>query len=309
MKIFLLVFFTLSLYAQHTQLKKVSLQLLWLNQFEFAGYYMAKEKGFYKEAGFDVELKGVEETEPNVEDIISGKTTYGIGRASLIRYDSEGKKIVLLAAIFQGSPYVLLTLKSSGINTLKDFAGKSLAETADMLGSASITAMMSSRGFDPKSIKRVEHTYRLEDFLEKKVDIYSAYISNEPYKLDAMGVKYNTFSPQKEGFSFFSDLLYTSKKNALENPEEVAKFKAASLKGWRYAFSHIEESVDIILKKYNSQHKSKEALFYEAKKLKELAYFKTNIMGKIDEKTLKHIYNVYKILEVSTGPLNINRQF
>lgn len=306
MKFFLLVFLTLSLYAQHTPLKKVSLQLLWLDQFQFAGYYMAKEKGFYKDAGFDVAFKKVDSSEDPMQDVIEGKTTYCIGRASLVRYDSKGKDIVFLATIFQSSPDVLLTLKSSGIEGVKEFSGKTLMQEKDLLQSASIAAMMSSRGVNPESIKRVENTYNIQDLVNKKVDIYSAYISNEPFLLDLQGVEYNMISPQKDGLDFFSDILYTSKKNSDTNHAEVAKFKEASLAGWSYAFSHIEESVDLILRKYNTQNKSRAALTYEAVALKKLAYFNTDTLGKINTQTLHRIYDIYKILGVASSSLDID---
>lgn len=302
--LFLALFLFSSLLGHADGLKKVSLQLLWLDQFQFAGYYMAKEKGFYKDAGFDVAFKKIDTSRDVMSDVESGVTDYAIGRASLLLYDSSGEKLSLLAALFQSTPNILISLASSNIKDISDFKGKSLMQTDDLLQSASMVAMLKSKNLLLSDIKLVEHTFNLDDLINKKVDIYSAYISNEPFILRKKGIAFDTFSPKIEGMDFCSDILYTSKKNSESNSLDVQKFKDASLAGWKYAFSHIEESVDVILKKYNAQSKSRDSLLYEAKELKKLAYFHTDELGKLDEGKIQRIYDIYKILGIATTPLN-----
>ncbi|MGE4419224.1 MAG: ABC transporter substrate-binding protein [Sulfurimonas sp.] len=96
--IFLLLF--TSLHALQKPLRKVSLQLQWLDQFQFAGYYMAKEKGFYKDAGFDVEIKKFSNKTDVIDDVLNGRTTYGIGRSSLIWSMLKEKKYLCLVQYF-----------------------------------------------------------------------------------------------------------------------------------------------------------------------------------------------------------------
>ena len=302
--LFILFLLLQPLLSQDTHLKKVSLQLLWLDQFQFAGYYMAKEKGFYEDVDLDVTFKTVNLQKDVEKEIEDGITDYGIGRANLIQYDSNGRNITLLSAIFQSSPHILLSLTSSNIKSIQDFKGKSLMQTKNLLQSASISAMLTSKGLDISDLKLVNHTFNLDDLINKKVDIYSGYISNEPYLLQEKGIEYSSFSPQEEGLSFYSDILYTSAKKARENPQEVKSFRDASVRGWEYAFEHIEESVDLILKKYNKQKKSKDALIYEGKELKKLAYENVEKLGTIDPDKIQRIYDIYKILGVVKTPLN-----
>ena len=100
---FFIVFYA-SLLSASQMPEKVVLQLKWHHQFQFAGYYMAKEKGFYKDAGLDVEIKEYNSNIIDiVDEVINGTSTYGIGRSSLIVDKSKGKDIVLLASIFQSS--------------------------------------------------------------------------------------------------------------------------------------------------------------------------------------------------------------
>ena len=85
----------------------------------------------------------------------------------------------------------------------------------------------------------------------------ASYISNEPYSLKEKGVEYTIFDPKDYGYNFYSDILFTSKKMIKESPKDVDGFRAASLEGWKYAYEHIDEAIEIILKKYNTQIKTK----------------------------------------------------
>ena len=82
----------------------------------------------------------------------------------------------------------------------------------------------------------------------------------------------------------------------MEHPKRVERFLKATLKGWEYAFSHIEETIGVIQAKYNSQKLSKEALIYQAKILKELSEIEKGNFGKLDIEKIKNIANIYSIL-------------
>ena len=307
MKYILILFVLfLSLQAKSQNLEKVTLQLQWLDQFQFAGYYMAKEKGFYKDVGLDVTLKKYAFGVNSLDDVLAGKSTFGIGRSSLIAASSSGKRVALLAAIYQSSPLVLIALKSSGINTIKDFEGKKLMMTKDAIETASIDAMITSSRIDESEIRYVEHSFSLEKLINSEIDLYAGYISNEPYKLQELGIAYKLFYPAEYGFDFYEDILFTTQKEIEEHPQRVKDFKEASLQGWKYAFDHIEESVDFIYKNYNVQNKSKAALLSEAKELKRLAYWNVTSIGEIDKNKIQRIYDVYRLMGLTKLPLNLN---
>ena len=286
--------------------EKITLQLQWLDQFQFAGYYIAKEKGYYKDVNLNVELKKFNNNINVVDDVLSNKVQYGVGRSSLLVAKSHGKDIVALAAIFQSSPLMLLALKSSNINTLEDFKNKKMMMTNDTLETVSLNAMLASRGVLFKDTLLQNHSFDLNDLITKKTDIMVSYTSNEPFRLKEKNIKYNIFSPTKYGFDFYSDILFTGSNELTNHPKRVEKFLNASLKGWEYAFSHINESVDIILKHYNSQNKSRNALLFEAKTLKKLAYYKTNKIGNISEKKLQRIYDIYSVMGFLNNKINFN---
>lgn len=303
---FLSVLLFSSLYSSDG-IKKVSLQLQWKYQFQFAGYIMAKEKGFYKNAGLDVEIKEWSYGINTVDEALKGSSQYAVARATSMIDISKGKDIVYLAVIFQSNPLILLADKSSGIATVKDFTGKRMMSSGDMNTDASFISMMMSQGVNINDITMQKPSYDVKDLINGKTDLMASYITNEPYVIKELGGEPVIFNPKDYGFDFCNDIVITSQEYLKKEPEEVKSFKEATLKGWEYAFANIDETVDLIFNKYNTQNKSKAALVYEAKELKKLAYFQTNRIGKIDQNKLEKIYDVYKLLGLVKNNINFNK--
>ncbi len=302
--LFLTIFIT-SLAAN--DISKVSLQLLWKHQFEFAGFYIAKEKGFYKDAGLDVQIKEFDFGINITNEIESGRSTFGVGYPSIILDKSNGKNVVLLSTIFQSSPHVLVSLKSSGIKSIKDFRNKKVMIGTNGIKTASLLSMLYSNEIYMDDIIQVDPSFNIDDLINKKVDVFSSYLSNEIYKLDKNYIKYNIWNPKDYGFDFYTDILFTSSKELKNNPQKVEKFRAASLKGWEYAFSNIEETVELILEKYNTQKKDKNALLYEAKVLKQLAYSNKKELGKIDKNKIQRIYDIYNLMGLTKNKIDLDK--
>ncbi|MBR9885626.1 MAG: ABC transporter substrate-binding protein, partial [Oceanospirillales bacterium] len=126
----LLIFFSALVFAddsQDTPLESVRLQLKWFHSFQFAGYYMAKEKGFYEEAGLDVELIERDPKLNNIRQVIEGTADYGVADSSLLLYRAEGNPVRVMASIFQHSPLVFITRGSSDNIGPESLAGKRLS--------------------------------------------------------------------------------------------------------------------------------------------------------------------------------------
>lgn len=291
-----LIFLPIFLIA-NDHLEKTSLQLSWFNQFQFAGYYIAKEKGFYKDFGLDVDIKYYDFNVDVIKDINENKSDFGIARETLIpdRINNYNN-LVALYALFQISPLVLISKKDSNIDEIKKFYKKRIMLTDNDYIQASIKAMLIANKVDLDSIKFLKHTHNVNDLVDNHTDIISAYISKTPYFLEKNHIPFNIFAPKDLGFDFYSDFLFTNKSIIKKDEDKVIAFKKASLLGWEYAFNNIEESVNIILKKYNTQNLTKDELIYEANVLKKLSYYKNNPLGDIDENKLKRIYDIYYLM-------------
>ena len=293
--ILLFLLFVINLNAQTNN--KVTLYLDWLNQFQFAGYYIAKEKGYYNNFGLDVTIKEFNNSNSNiVKEVMTQDAVYGVGKSSLIIDKFNGNDVVLLSSIYQASPLVLISLKDSNIKNPRDLKNKRIMITDDAITSASINSMIISQGINLDEIIVQKHSFDINDLKNKKTDAMACFLSNEPYFLEKQNIQYNVLNPNDYSFDFYEGILYTSQKELLNNPSRVQNFNKASLKGWEYAFNNIEETAKLIFEKYNTQNKSLDSLIYEGNILKKLSKIEKGILGEIDSKTIDEIKRFYSFL-------------
>ena len=305
-KIFILFIFSFcTLSAQ--DLKKVTLQLSWFNQFQFAGYYMAKEKGFYEELGLDVEIRPFQFGLDIPKDVNDGKIDFAVGRETLILEKIKNPNIIALYSLFQSTPLILMSTKESGINSISNFSSKKIMTTIDDASEVSLKAMITSNKVKLDNLIFLKHTHNINDLVNKNTDVISAYISKAPFTLQKKGIEYNVFDPKKYGFDMYSDLLFTNQNLINSDLNAVLAFKKASLKGWEYAYSNIEESADLILKKYNTEKLEKDELIYEGNELKKLSYFKTVTLGEIKKDKIQRIYDLYNVMGLIPVSINIEK--
>ena len=257
-------------FAQSTQapLQRVSLQLSWKHQFQFAGYYAAVAKGFYREVGLDVRLIEGGPGSRCDEQVLS-LVEYCNASGSVVKLRLHGEPIVTLASIIQHSPIVLITLKASGLTTPHDLIGKRVEMLIAGEPVPEIYGMLKNEGIEISQLMLYENSVGVSALLNNEVDVIYGFSTNELYQLRQAGIAFNVISPQNYGVDFYGDVLLTSESEVRRNPEQVKQFRAASLKGWRYAMAHKQELVDLILRDYSTL-KSREALLAEAQAMEKL---------------------------------------
>jgi class 3 adenylate cyclase/ABC-type nitrate/sulfonate/bicarbonate transport system substrate-binding protein len=277
-------------------LDHVSLQLKWKHQFQFAGYYAALEQGFYREAGLDVTIR---EGGPGIdvaEAVASSEADFGACSANVLREWTMGRRLVVLAAIFQHSPAVILVARRADISSVSDLRGRTLMDTP---GSDEIAAMLKREGVDYEALQRVAHGGNPRDLLAGRADAMVAYSTNEPFILEQLGAAFRTFSPSDYGIDSYGDNLCASETEVKTHPHRVAAFRAASLKGWTYALAHKEATVDLILEHY-SKGKSRDALLFEAARTEMLVGRGPGRIGNQDPARWRRIAATYRKLGLSS---------
>ncbi|MGE4472232.1 MAG: ABC transporter substrate-binding protein [Sulfuricurvum sp.] len=294
-KLLLLALFFVSLACSK---EHVTLQLPWLNQFQFAGYYIAKERGYYANAGLDVTILDAQKKEASIKSVLEGKAQYGVGHSSLIVNYVNGDPLILMAAIYQSSPMVLLTRKDAHITDAKELKDKRVMLTRDMVQWAEIQTMLRSVGLTVDDLQVQPHSFDPMSLARGETDAMVAYSSNEPFILKKAGIETYAINPKEYGFDYYSDILFTTKQEITEHPERAEAFYEASMKGWLWAFDHIDEAAEVIYRKYNPQHKSLEALIYEGRTLKELAFRPNTAFGSIDPVRLEMIAQGYRLVGI-----------
>ncbi len=279
----------------------VRLQLKWKHQFQFAGYYAALDKGFYRDAGLDVQLLEANDMPPE-EAVLSGKAEFAVGDASILLQRAQGRPVVVLGVIFQHSPYAFMVKRGSGIESVHDLVGKRVMLQTD---AADLFALLRKENVAQERLQTVPHSFNPQALLDGRVDAMSVYAINEPYLLDRAHVAYSLLSPREGGIDFYGDNFYTTERQLALNPERVKAFRNASLLGWKYAMEHQEEIVDLIYNKY-SKAKSRDALRFEARQMRSLIQPDLVEAGYMNAGRWRHMADTYAYLGMMSRDLPLD---
>ena len=234
----------------------VTLQLKWVTQAQFAGYYVAKDKGFYKDAGIDVTIK------PGGPDIAPEQVIAGGGADVIVDWmpaalaaREKGVALVNIAQPFMKSGLELTCRADTGIKSPTDFKGHTLGVW--FFGNEyPFLSWMSSLGIktdgSAQGVKVLKQGFNVDPLIQKQADCISTMTYNEYWQVIDAGIpadKLVVFKYEDQGVSTLEDGLYAI-EDKLKDPAYVAKlgkFVAASQKGWAYAREHADEAVKIVL--------------------------------------------------------------
>jgi NitT/TauT family transport system substrate-binding protein len=246
--------FTLAATAQAQD--KLTLQLKWVTQAQFAGYYVAKDKGFYKEEKLDVTIK------PGGPDIAPPQVIAGGGADVIIDWmpaalasREKGLPLVNIAQVFKRSGMMLTCRKDSGIKSPADFKGRTLGvwffgneypflSWMDKLG-------LKTSGANA-DIKVLKQGFNVDPLLQKQADCISTMTYNEYWQVIDAGIKPDqllVYKYEDQGVATLEDGLYTTdaKLKDAAMAAKLARFVRASAKGWDYAIKNQAEAVEIVL--------------------------------------------------------------
>lgn len=280
-------------------LDSVTLQLKWRHQFQFAGYYAALEKGYYRDAGLDVTLVEATSATNVVEEVVASRAHYGVGTSELLLARRQAP-VVALAVVFQHSPLILLA-REDKVGNLHQLAGRNVMLEAH---AEELLAYLRKEGLPPESLRILPHRQGIGDLIDGKVAAMSAYSTTEPFLLRQAGLRTIEFSPRAVGIDFYGDNLFTSQQELKQHPERVRAFRAASLRGWEYAMKHPDEIITLILARYNTQGLDRDMLAFEASRTAQLMQAELVEIGYMNPGRWQHIADVYAELEMqATGKL------
>jgi len=235
---------------------KLTLQLKWVTQAQFAGYYVAKDKGFYKDAGLDVTVKaGGPDINPSQVIAGGGADVIVDWMPSALATREKGVPIVNISQVFKRSGMMLTCRKDSGIKTPKDFAGRTLGVW--FYGNEyPFLSWMDKLGYktsgDGNAVKVLKQGFNVDPLLQKQADCISTMTYNEYWQLIESGMKPDeliVFKYEDQGVATLEDGLYVQEKSLADAKmaDKLARFLKASLKGWDYAIKHQDEAVKIVL--------------------------------------------------------------
>ncbi|SIQ19095.1 NitT/TauT family transport system substrate-binding protein [Rhizobium sp. RU35A] len=235
---------------------KVTLQLKWVTQAQFAGYYVAKDKGFYKEEGLDVDIK------PGGPDIAPPQVLAGGGADVIVDWmpsalatREKGVPLVNIAQPFKKSGMMLTCLKETGIAKPADFKGKTLGvwffgNEYPFLSWMAHLGIKTDGSAD--GVKVLKQGFNVDPLLQKQAACISTMTYNEYWQVIDAGIKPDqlvTFKYEDEGVATLEDGLYVL-EDKLKDPafkEKMVKFVRASMKGWKWAEANPDAAAGIVL--------------------------------------------------------------
>lgn len=254
MKIKLYIFLILVLlpaliiFPQSKSLKKVKFLPMWVPQPQFAGYYMAKEKGIYEKYGLDVKIINGDYNKDVITFLKEGKADFGILYLSAaIKECAENTELINIGQIFQGSELMYVAKKKSGINSLNDFSGKKIAIWRTVLTELT-TGFLKKHNIQAEVI-RINEGVNL--FLKNAVEICAVMHYNEYNSLFNYGIdpdELNVFYFKDYAMNFPEDGIYCMQNTFNKDPDLCKNFTDASIEGWNYALSNPEETLSVLEK-------------------------------------------------------------
>lgn len=235
---------------------KITLQLKWVTQAQFAGYYVAKDKGFYEAEGLDVDIK------PGGPDIAPAQVLAGGGADVIVDWmpsalatREKGVPLVNIAQPFKSSGMMLTCLKETGIKKPEDFKGKTLGvwffgNEYPFLSWMAHLKIPTTGGADGVTV--LKQGFNVDPLLQKQAACISTMTYNEYGQVLDAGIKPEdlvTFKYEDEGVATLEDGLYVleDKLKDAKFKEDMVKFVRASMKGWKWAEENPDEAADIVL--------------------------------------------------------------
>lgn len=302
--IFLLVFFLLNTQAQ--DLKKVSIQFQWKHQYQYAGFYAAIEKGFYKDIGVEVSLKEWNNNIDTLSELGSGKFTFAVvGSADALDGIFSGVPVSIISAYMRKTPIALAT--KPDIYFPEDLKDKKIMAVEADLKNAMFFNMWKEANIDVNDLNIVDRNFSIDEFISGEVDAIEIYTTDEVYELASKNVYFNIIDNSNFGTDFYDTMLITLDSFAKSNPNFISKFKEATNKGWLYALDNKEEMLDLITAKYNTQNKSREALSFEASRLNSIIESKNSEIGEVSSLKLDEIAQIYYEMGVVSEVPNMEK--
>jgi len=227
----------------------VTVRLKWLNQAQFAGFYVAKENGYYDQAGLNVSIQPGGSDFPAIQIVAGGSEQFGVtGADQILIARSKKVPVVAVAVIYRENPFVLFALKKSGITKASQFAGKNIGLKIGGSEELIYRAVLKSAGVDKGSLHEIPVRFDLSPLLTGQVDVWPGYLINEVLEAEEKGFEVSVIKPIDYGVAMYADTLFTTERVLKEKPDMVRRFVAATVHGWADAVADPEAAARITVK-------------------------------------------------------------
>jgi NitT/TauT family transport system substrate-binding protein len=253
----LFLFILITSGIQEPPLKKTSFIPQWFPQAEFAGYYVALDKGIYKKYGIDLTIIPGGAERSSVDYIAAKKADFGsTWLSTAIQKRAQGLKLVNITQVIQRSALMFIVKKSRGIKKPQDMDGKKVGLWRGDF-QVQPRAFFRKYNLKVKVITQPFSTDYIDLFLMDALDVATAMWYNEYHLIINSGLnedELNTFFFYEHGLNFPENGIYTLEETYRKDPGLCCAFAKATMEGWKYCFDHHEEALDIVIKYMKELH-------------------------------------------------------
>jgi len=286
-------------------LQTIRVQVMWVPNAQFAGYYVAMEKGFYRDVGLEVIFNPYDERTSVRNSVMEGKAEFGIdGAFEVLIGCGEKQPLKAIFVDYRIDPTAFASLKSKQITHPEDWDGKKIGILPDSTGSI-FKAIAKGYNIDENQMTFKEYNYDFSMLTEGEVDVIPIYIFDEPYVLEKMGYQIDTILAYDYGIKSYGDTLFTTENYIAENPEIVSKFVQATAKGWQYALEHQEETLDIVLRNDDEGYHNREYEKYILVNESPLVHIGEDQIGWMQEEIWHDMYKILINSKMIDAPYDI----
>src|SRR5260370_25531155 len=181
-------------------------RMKWFHQAQFGGFYVAKEKEFYKSAGLSVDIQPGGPDFPAIQMVTGGNEQFGVtGADQILIARSKGVPVVALAVIFRRNPFVLFSLAKSGIKTPADYVGQNIGVKIGGNEELIYRAVPAKAGIDKTKPNGIPVKVDISPLLAGTVDVWPGYLINEVFAAKYKGFTYNLVAPPDFGIDLYAD--------------------------------------------------------------------------------------------------------
>jgi two-component system, cell cycle sensor histidine kinase and response regulator CckA len=236
----------------------VRVQLNWFHQFQFAGFYAAELRGYFRDEGLAVEIVETIPGQDAVQELESGRSQFAVYDAKILSAWAHGRDVGLVAIILQRNPSTLLVHEDSTYLSVSDLladpAARLVGPTGEMDPELRLT--LAALGRNPDTVfPRHKQPGDLAAFAARQLDVLPGYLTNEPFRLRRLGLAIRALRYSTESRSpFFGDSLICRGDLLRNRPDLVNRFRRAVLRGWEWALDNRAELVRIIPSRWPSGH-------------------------------------------------------
>jgi ABC-type nitrate/sulfonate/bicarbonate transport system substrate-binding protein len=276
----------------------------------FVGVYVAREKGFFKEQNLEVEILHSAGQGEHLKLLLAGHIQFTTANAeSVLKQIADADApISAIALIGQKSEQAYAVLADSGINSPRDWEGRTVGYK--VYPSPEYLAILKAAGVDRSKIKEVSVGFDPRILLERKVDVYPLFISNEPYLLRKFGADIRLFDASQYGVPTLG-LTYIVRRDLIkEDPDLIERFLKAALKGLYYAFDNEAEAVDIVMKYAPREDKDHMAYMLRTEKARALTELtRARGLGWMTYEQWRALHDMLAEFKGISKPIDVNLAF